>query len=43
MRRLCSLVLGLLLVTLTLPMALPGSAAAAPNPPGHHDDAPQAP
>lgn len=37
MRLLSSLVLGVLLVTLT------GAAAAAPNPPGHHDDKVQAP
>lgn len=43
MRRLCSLVLAMLLVTLTLPITLAGSAAAAPNPPGHNDDLPQAP
>jgi len=43
MRRLCCLVLGMLLATLTLPLTLPGSAAAAPNPPAHHDDLPQAP
>ena len=37
MRLLCSLVLGVLLVTLT------GASAVAPNPPGHHDDQVQAP
>lgn len=38
MHRLYSLVLAMLLVSVMLPVDLPGLTSGAPNPPGHHDD-----